>query len=88
VASTPSLVLRSVKERDHRLRPLLASLIRKPDLESRSGNLDLRLNRVAALGDGAERLGVHAKHCEQCLAAGVSQENAKGESSKYSTGNA
>jgi hypothetical protein len=29
---------------------------------------------------------MHAQHGEECLAAVVSEENAKGESGKYSTG--
>jgi hypothetical protein len=50
-----------------------------------SGGLDLRFNRVA-LGARLQRMGVHPQHCEECLAAAIGQENAKGESSKYGTG--
>jgi hypothetical protein len=51
------------------------------------GSLDLRLNGVG-FRDRLERIGVHTQHCEKCLAAVVSEENAKGESGKYSTGEA
>src|ERR1700748_2125209 len=53
--------------------------------ESTSGCLDLRLYG-AGLGDLMAGIGMHAQHCEECLAAVVSQKNAKGESGKYSTG--
>jgi hypothetical protein len=55
------------------------------DSESGSGCLDLCLYG-AGLGDLMAGIGMHAKHCEKCLAAVVSQKNAKGESGKYSTG--
>ena len=55
------------------------------DVESGSGCLDLRLNG-AGLGDLMAGIGMHAQHCEECLAAVVSQKNAKGECGKYSTG--
>jgi hypothetical protein len=47
--------------------------------------LDLGLDRFV-LGSGLERVGVHAQQSEECLAAAIGQENAKGESSKYGTG--
>jgi hypothetical protein len=55
------------------------------DSESGSGCLNLRFY-VAGLGDLMAGIGMHAQHCEECLAAVVSQKNAKGESGKYSTG--
>jgi hypothetical protein len=55
------------------------------DSETASGCLDLRLN-AAGLGNLMAGIGMHAQHCEECLAAVVSQKNAKGESGKYSTG--
>ena len=59
-------------------------------MKPESGSLDLGLNPLALRSmlsrTGLQCLGVHAQHCEQCLAAGIGQEDAKGESGKYGTG--
>jgi hypothetical protein len=47
--------------------------------------LDLSLNRFV-LRSRLERVGMHAQQSEESLAAAIGQENAKGESSKYGTG--
>jgi hypothetical protein len=47
--------------------------------------LNLGFDRFA-LCSRLQRVGVHAQQSEECLAAAIGQENAKGKSSKYGTG--
>jgi hypothetical protein len=58
---------------------------RRIALEVASGGLNLGFDRFA-LCSRLQRVGVHTQQSEECLAAAIGQENAKGKSGKYGTG--